>query len=365
MDEITRPTLILNRARVEANIDAMVAVAQRADVRLRPHFKTHQSAEIGSWFRARGIAACTVSSLTMARYFADAGWTDITVAFPVNPRERDLIRALNARIELGLLVDSEEAARLLDEILVAPAPVWVKVDAGYGRAGLHWSRGGAVWDLASTLNEGRRTRFAGLLCHAGDSYAARGRTEIATVHARTMMRMETLQDHLQSRGIACPVSVGDTPTCSVADDFTPAEEIRPGNFVFYDLEQHEIGSCDLDQIAVAVACPVVSVYPDRGEALIHGGSVHFSKDRLSRPDGRFCYGLGVVNRGREGWGDPILGRELFALSQEHGRVRISGGTPPRIGDLLVFLPVHVCLTADRYSAYRSLEGTTIERFSDP
>ena len=66
-------------------------------VRFRPHFKTHQSAAIGEWFRAEGVAAITTSSVEMATYFAEQGWNDITIAFPANVREIDQINRLPCR----------------------------------------------------------------------------------------------------------------------------------------------------------------------------------------------------------------------------------------------------------------------------
>ena len=73
-------------------------------------------------------------------------------------------------------------------------------------------------------------------------------------------------------------SYGDTPSCSLADNFEGFDEIRPGNFVYYDVMQYHIGSCSLDEIAVAVACPVVAIHPERNEVVIYGGAVHFSKE---------------------------------------------------------------------------------------
>ena len=88
---LPRPTLLVDRKRALRNIERMAAKAKAARVRFRPHFKTHQSAEVGLWFRDFGIDAITVSSLEMAAYFARNGWTDITVAFPVNILELDRI----------------------------------------------------------------------------------------------------------------------------------------------------------------------------------------------------------------------------------------------------------------------------------
>ena len=136
---IEQPTLLLDKRKTVKNIDTMVSKAERNHTRLRPHFKTHQSAEVGEWFRKRGVDAITVSSVEMAEYFAESGWQDITIAFPVNPLQIRRINQLAARIStLNLLVGSAEMVAFLAQNLTSQATVWLKIDAGYHRTGLEW-----------------------------------------------------------------------------------------------------------------------------------------------------------------------------------------------------------------------------------
>ncbi|MBU0765547.1 MAG: alanine racemase, partial [Bacteroidetes bacterium] len=130
------PALLLDKQKCLRNISRMAEKARRNNLIFRPHFKTHQSALIGEWFREAGISAITVSSLWMAEYFAGHGWNDITVAFPVNVREADRINRLSKRISVNLVVDSAIAVQMLDCRLDRPVNAFVKIDAGYGRAGL-------------------------------------------------------------------------------------------------------------------------------------------------------------------------------------------------------------------------------------
>ena len=84
MVEITGPTLLVNKEICLRNIEKMAMLAKQHRMKFRPHFKTHQSAKIGEWFKLFGVEAITVSSVKMAEYFANNGWKDITIAFPVN-----------------------------------------------------------------------------------------------------------------------------------------------------------------------------------------------------------------------------------------------------------------------------------------
>src|SRR4030042_2672023 len=99
--EVISPTFLLDKQRVLKNIEKMAGKAKASGARFRPHFKTHQSAEVGNWFRDFGVTAITVSSLDMASYFAKHGWSDITVAFIVNTLEIDIINDLAGRIKLN------------------------------------------------------------------------------------------------------------------------------------------------------------------------------------------------------------------------------------------------------------------------
>jgi D-serine deaminase-like pyridoxal phosphate-dependent protein len=348
---IDKPTLLIDADRARANIRRMAARARAGGARFRPHFKTHQSATVGEWFREEGVEAITVSSVDMAAFFAAHGWQDITIAFPVNVRQLAAIDELAGRIRLGLLVESLEVVRLLERKLTAPAGVWIKIDTGYGRTGIPADRGGEVLELARAVAASRRLALRGLLTHAGHSYHAASPAAIRAVYADTAARLKKLRRDLAASGLpgSLELSVGDTPSCSLVEDFSGVDEIRPGNFVYYDLTQLALGACTQQELAAAVACPVVAVHPERGTLVLYGGAVHFSKESLLLPDGRNIFGqAAAAGAGGKPWGGLIPEAYLASLSQEHG---ILQATPEllrstRVGDLLFVLPVHSCLAAD-------------------
>lgn len=361
--EIVKPTLILDKNRVLKNIEKMANKAKASGVRFRPHFKTHQSAEIGNWFRDFGVEAITVSSLDMAKYFADNGWTDITVAFIINLLEIDKINYLAGKIQLNLLVDSEEVLSALEKNLEHRAGIWIKVDTGYHRTGVSWDDLDTIRSLARKTKESPKLDFKGLLTHAGHSYKAKSISEIRKIHSETLLRLAVGKEHLEMSGIeACEVSIGDTPTCSVVDDFTGIDEIRPGNFVFYDLMQERLGSCTEDEIAVAVSCPVVGKYEDRNQIVVYGGAVHLSTAYVADESGRQV--LGYATSLQNGTFGPINRQApVIALSQEHGIFQADADLlrEIQIADLLLLFPVHSCLTCSLYREYKTLEGKVVFR----
>jgi D-serine deaminase-like pyridoxal phosphate-dependent protein len=363
---VVRPTALVDASRVRRNIARMAAKATAHGVRFRPHFKTHQAATIGEWFREAGVSAITVSSFDMAAYFAAHGWTDITVAFPVNWRQIDLIDDLAARVRLHLLVESIQTVHFLGRRLRRPTPVWIEIDAGYGRSGARWNDASGLVALAESTVDAGNLQLQGLLTHDGTTYGVTGVDAIAARYTETTTRLERARGWLTEYGfLGLEISVGDTPACSVLDRFGAVDEIRPGNFVFYDWMQMQIGACTADEVGLVVACPVVASYPERNDLILYGGAVHLAKDFLRREDGSLAFGA-VVLLGDDGWSAPIPGAWVRSLSQEHGIVHaepeVFSWLTERVGvgDLLGVLPVHSCLTADLLRHYLTLDGMRID-----
>lgn len=357
----TQPTLILDEQKCKANIRQMAEKARRHQLKFRPHFKTHVSQAVGEWFRREGVDKITVSSFTMARYFAAAGWQDITVAFPVNIHEIETINQLAAEIQLNVLVESVPTVMYLGEKLAHPVGVFIKADVDYHRTGINWQDTELI-DKVLKAMQNNKLDFKGFLTHAGHSYAARGKYEIMQVHQSSLQKMASLKKQYIEKYPDLIISVGDTPTCSVAEHFAGVDEIRPGNFVFYDLMQEQIGACTYEQVAVAMACPVVALHPERNEIVIYGGGVHFAKDRLEHDTYGTIYGLAVADTGN-GWGDPMPGVFMHRLSQEHGILRapVDYIRQLQVGDFIRILPVHSCMTADLQRNYHTTSGDVLTR----
>ena len=357
--KISHPTLIVDRDRVLANLRRMRAKADASCTRFRPHVKSHNSPRIAALYREVGVSEITVSSVEMARRFADAGWDDITIAFPLNVRALPELQRLAAAIHLGVLVDSIEAAAAL-EAVESPVDAWLDVDVGYGRTGIPWEDRDALARVLGAVLRSGRHRPRGVLTHAGHAY------HVAEVAARLALwteiieRMAAARDALVGPGAtpALEISVGDTPTAGVIASFDGVDEARPGNFVLGDLQQHALSSSSSGDLALVVACPVVGVYPHRGELVIQGGAVHLSRDVASGPNGQPSYGqLAVV--GLDSW-NLLDASEAYVrgLSQEHGMIRCTREVLDRVrvGDLVFIVPAHVCLAANLIGEFVYLDS---------
>ncbi len=323
----------------------MADKAAASAVIFRPHFKTHQSLEVGEWFREEGVERITVSSAEMALKFADAGWQDITIAFPANIRETDTFNALSAKIDLNLMVDSPEATQVLADSLKNVCGIFIEIDCGYGRSGVAHTDFEKTDRIVDIIKSSDKLTFTGFLTHAGNTYHAGDKSDIIGIYDDSLTALQDLKNRYLNEFPDLIISVGDTPSCSIVDDLSGADEIRPGNFVYYDLMQYSAGICAINEIAVSVACPVTGIYPERNEIVIYGGAVHLSKEYLG--DNDKYYGL-LVQYTDKGWSSPVPDTKLISLSQEHGVIRTSSNflKTLKIGDILGILPIHSCLTAD-------------------
>ena len=365
--QIQRPTLLLSEAICRANIGRMAAKAARSRTRLRPHAKTHQSTAIAAWCRDAGVTALTTSSVAMARYFADHGWRDLTIAFPVNWRELGAIAELAARVRLGLLVSNEGSARFLAENLRQSADIWLEVETGDARSGIPWDETERLDAMRRSVEEAPQLRLRGLLSHGGHSYVAADAAGAAAVWAESLARLRSVRQALQARGCGpLELSPGDTPGCAAAADFAGIDEIRPGAFVFHDLMMRQIGVCREEDMALGVACPLVDLQSARRQWLLYGGAVHLSRDAL-RENGAWHYGELAPFDAKRGWGESFPGVRVAHLSQEHGIVQTNATQfdRARLGDVLVVRPVHACLTAHHLRGYRTLTGDWLPMMDGP
>lgn len=353
LDNIYKPTLLVDEAKCKSNISRMASKAASANAKLRPHFKTHHSAAIAEWYREYGVDTCTVSSVEMAFYFAKNGWNDLTIAFPFNPRESKKINEIASSNTLNVLIESVESLSFAIERLNHPINFFIKIDLGTHRTGIDPTNSYLISSIIEK-SKNAQLNFKGFLGHAGHSYTNdHGKTrDIFNTSKGTLKELNA-----QFGGI---ISYGDTPSCSLMDDFTGFDEIRAGNFIFYDVMQKHFGSCAIEDIGVCLASPIVAKHAERNEVVVYGGGVHLSKDFIVE-DGKKSFGKVVMLSG-EGWEHEVIGN-VVRLSQEHGIIEPAEGQFDRIkiGGLVGILPIHSCLAADLQGHYLSTKGNRIEK----
>ena len=353
---LSTPAFLVDRTIVARNCDRMREKAAASGVIFRPHAKTHKTIEIARMQHGGAIGPLTVSTMAEAEHLAGGGFRDLTYAVPIAPEKLGRAAALAAKVDrLNLLIDSPDALRAVEEFARAHGvvfDVFLKVDCGYHRAGVDPDRPESL-ELARGMAKSPAIRFRGLLTHAGHSYHARTREEIAALAAEETSAVSRFREKLSQDLVR---SVGSTPTAAVVERFTDCDEVRPGNYVFFDAFQATIGSCSIDDCAVSVLTTVIGSYPERGALMVDAGALALSKDLgPDHIDPRFGYGLVCDTALRP------LPMRIHALSQEHGKV--AADQPPPVGTRLRIIPNHSCLTAAMYATYAVVErGKVIDEW---
>jgi D-serine deaminase-like pyridoxal phosphate-dependent protein len=364
LHELPTPALLLDIDILERNLSTMQQRARRLGVSLRPHIKTHKCIEIARRQMNLGAVGLTVSTFSEAEQFATAGFNDITWAFPLPLVYADLAAQLSTRITFRVVVDSLEAAEALERAahrVDKRMHVWLKVDCGYHRAGVDPSTLYAMKLVEHLLNS-KDLLFDGILTHAGHSYHARSREEILPVAKQEHSVMVEFAERLHAKGYRVPgISIGSTPTMSVAENLSGITEVRPGNYAFYDYTQAMIGSCGVADCALTVLSSVISHQSGASHFIIDAGALALSKDLgPTHVSNDMDMGILFEDYGRKRLHAHI---HLRTLSQEHGKVVADSSATIegkfRVGDRVRILEHHSCLTAAQFDEYYVVQGERV------
>lgn len=338
----------------------MLGRAQDQGVALRPHVKTTKCAEIARIAHGGAAGPITVSTLREAEYFALHGFTDITYAVGITPNKfARAVELIESGVELKVLVSTPAAADDLARFAAGrrnPLPVMLEIDCGEHRTGFLPSDD-MLRSAAAVVGSCAGLQLAGLLTHGGHSYQGRSRAEFARVaeeERQALLAAETVV--MAEQGGELTLSSGSTPTATFGEDFSGVDEIRPGVYLAGDLFQAQLGTNDMNDIAISVLASVIAHDPQRNTLMIDAGGLALSKDR-STASAPIDQGYGVVVRadGSRFAKDPIVS----AVHQEHGQVTSAAALPYdelAIGTAVRVLPNHVCMTAAPYDRYFVVEG---------
>jgi len=349
ISELDTPAVVVDLDVLDTNLREMAAYCAQHGLSLRPHTKTHKIPEIARMQIRAGARGITVAKLGEAEVMAREGLDDILVAYPiVGSGKLDRLIALARRGRVTVSTDSAEVALGISEA-ARQAGVAVRLlaemDAGLRRCGVQSPED--LVALAQHMNRLPHIEFLGFLFFPGQIRLAPG--EQAPVLAQIDARLQEAQEKLYRSGIQVRVvSGGSTPTAYQSHLMKTVTEIRPGTYVFNDLNTVSIGASDLSRCAVRVHVTVVSVAV-KGRAVIDGGSKTFSSDLLRGGEGR-GFGLSAEHPG-------II---LESMSEEHGHLNVEACPGElKVGDRLQFIPNHVCTTVNMHDEVWGARGDEV------
>ena len=334
------PFLAIDLPVLQANIERVAAWADDRGLALRPHVKTHKSPEIAHMQEDAGVGGLTVATVGEAEVFAQQGFDDLFVAYPLwldDDRRRRLAR-LAERATLRVGFDSVEAARRLAGTGVTGL---VEVDSGHHRSGVAPEAAGEV--AAGAVEGG--LEVLGAFTFPGHSYAPGGRAAAAGGEAGALA---SAAGALRAAGIEPAVlSGGSTP--SLAETGDGLTESRPGVYVFNDAQQWELGSCTPAQVALTCHATVVS--HAGGRLVLDSGSKVLGADRPA-----WASGFGRLLDHPEA--------RIVILSEHHAVADLAGRPLPPLGSTVRVVPNHACNAVNLVDEYAVLaDGGLVDRWA--
>jgi D-serine deaminase-like pyridoxal phosphate-dependent protein len=348
VERVDTPSPIVLVDVMQGNIERMQSFASEHDLDLRPHVKTHKCVEIGRRQVQSGAVGITAGNVGEAEVFAAAGFDDIFLAYPVWPSgtKGERIRRLagNTRLQVG--VDNVAAIEALADAMGEEPDrlqVVVEVDCGARRSG-------APPEVAGDLALAARSRGlvpVGVFTYPGHGGSGTDARERAAQDQHSALT--TAVRSLAGVGVnAEVVSAGSTPTIEFSTT-SPITELRPGEYVFCDLDNVRLGACTEDQIALFVAATVVSDWvPD--QAILDVGTK----------------ALGREGNLEKGYGGIAGTRAVLAkLNEYHGFLALQPGDfQPSVGTVVPVVPNHVCPVVVNFEELIATDstGTSLERW---
>ena len=355
---ISTPRVLVDRAKVHANIASMQQLAAGAGVTLRPHCKTHKSVTVARWQLDAGASGVCCAKLAEAETFADAGIDDIRLPYPVNPANATRVLALLDRVRLSIIVDDVEVARQWSEKMVASGrrlDVLIKVDVGFHRCGIDPDSGQA-FDIVREVAGLPGVRLRGLLSHAGHGYLAKSVSEIEAIAEQEIAILGHLASRARSAGIEiAEISVGSTPTARFIARQAGVTEMRPGNYVFFDRTQVGLEATAIDNCALTVLATVVS-RPSPTRLNFDAGSKTLTSDGVRGFGSPTGHGL-VFPSIDATTPDPTIA--IQRLSEEHATAEVPESCRLKPGDRVRIVPNHSCVVTNLADELTLVEGGAI------
>lgn len=346
--EVSTPAVVIDLDVVERNLDRMASYCAEHGIALRPHTKTHKTLEVARRQMERGAVGLTVAKVGEAEVMAQSGTPQILVAHPIIGDEKLLrLAALAEDREVIVALDSLVAAESLSRVAQQggqSVSVLVEFDSGSHRCGV--AAGETCAELGKAISVLPGIRLRGLMTYFGSVWG--DERERGAEIGRLRSDVERATTAFQRAGLPLDiVSAGSTPAALLSHKVPGITEIRPGTYVFNDLNTYHQGVCTLEECAVRVITTVVSTAVP-GQVIIDAGSKVFSSDALGSGPRR---GFGLVAEGE---------RVIVAkLNEEHGYLEGPGSWDFAVGQVLSVIPNHVCTCINMHDAVYVSRGGEI------
>jgi len=348
---LNTPALVLDLEMLDRNIAEMAKFAKAHNVKLRPHSKTHKSADIAKRQIAAGALGVCCAKLGEAEALGEQGVTGMHITSPVvTPQAIDRLMALNATAQgLMVVVDHPANVDALDAAATKAGKkltVIVDIDPGLHRTGVATPEG--VVELVQKVVGTKSLTYAGVQFYCGrHQHIVDFKQRKAEIEERTeylKVSLAKLEAAKLKPGIVTGSGTGTHYIDAKLGVFT---ELQVGSYVFMD---HDYNVCDLRGLdqptfeqALQIDARVVSSNTP-GMVTVDAGLKAMATEK----------GPPMILKGAvEGATTRFMGDEHLAVIAPEGKA------PPAHGEQVILTPPHCDPTVNLYEAYHVVKGDTL------
>jgi D-serine deaminase-like pyridoxal phosphate-dependent protein len=349
--KLNTPALILDLDLFEKNLAFMKTHAQKHGLALRPHAKTHKSANIARAQIENGALGICCAKLGEAEALTACGIDSILLTSPVvtdpgierlialNDTANGLIATIaNAEVAGAVASAAEAAGTTLD--------VLIDLDVGLHRTGI--APGEPALELAKFIIGHANFKFRGLQAYAGHVMHLEDFNERRDSSLECMATLKKTVEEFAAQGIECEIiSGGGTGTYNIDPEVNVLTELQVGSYVLMDRQYNEVPLADGApmpfETALQVQTTVISAnHP--GLATSDAGFKAFASDAdapiitSGAPDGAAYFFFGDEQ------GGILLPDDKQALA---------------VGTVLTCAVPHCDPTVNLYDVYHCVRGDTV------
>lgn len=339
-DRLLTPALVVSPEIVMKNIRSMIDVVNGDLDRLRPHIKTHKSAEILQILLDEGVEKVKCSTLAEVEIAQMVGIPDIL--FCKQPALSELDWLLSSKeshpmSELSILVDDKNHFSKLESMFLERSSqlgVFIDINCGMSRTGV--SMGDSAVELVQNLQSSQSVSHVGLHLYDGHIHDADPVLRLQQFHEWHSVGEKWIKNQISD-----PISeiiAGGSPTFEIVAKNT-SWVCSPGTPILWD---H----------GYATNMPELPFQP----------AAHVVCRIISRPEPNLiCLDLGHKSIASE---NPLKKRVFFPAfpeaefvqhNEEHMVLRIDKVNDLKIGDVLIGIPWHICPTVALYDYFHCVE----------
>ena len=347
--DLPTPALVLDQQALDRNIAIMAEWAQAAGIAIRPHAKTHKSADIARRQIAAGAVGICCAKLGEAEALAAEGIDDILITSPIAARQPlGRLADLSGRMSrLSIVVDHRtQVERLAEALSGRRLDLLVDIDTGIHRTGVASAEAAVL--LSRLIEDSPNLSYCGVQFYCGTLQHVASLAERRAALAERTTYLATILAALRAAGLpAATVTGGGTGGFIIDGELGVLNELQPGSYVFMDREYLECEPAGLQfERAMAIDTRVVSANTP-GCVTVDAGLKAMATEA----------GPPIVVAGAD-----LSSRYRF-MGDEHGMLSTpAGGADPFLDQLVTLLPPHCDPTVNLYDRYAVCDGDTVVGF---